>query len=107
MVLKQFSTTESHLWENRWSEPPSLLSVLAAGPARPPEIRESIKSDVSTSRGAGGICSKAPHWRIVSQLKNGLSWPAMLKFATGSTGAVCNNLGVVSLRESAILLCSS
>ena len=58
---------------------------------------------VSTSRGAGGICSKAPHWRIVSQLKNGLSWPAMLKFATGSTGAVCNNLGVVSLRESAIL----
>lgn len=44
MVLKQFSTTESHLWENRWSEPPSSLSALAAGPARPPEIRESIKS---------------------------------------------------------------
>ena len=60
---------------------------------------------VSTSSCAGGSCWEAPHLKIVSQLKNGLNWPVMLKFTAGSAGAVCGNLGVVSLRRSAILLC--
>ena len=74
---------------------------------RPPEIRESIESGRLDFQGCRWDLLESTSWRIVSQLKNGLSWPAMLKFATGSTGAVCNNLGVVSLRESAIRLCCS
>lgn len=49
---------------------------------------------------AGGGCWAAPRLKIVSWLKNGLIWPVMPKSTAGSTRAVCNNLGGVSLRKS-------
>lgn len=98
-ALKQFRPTGSYLQERRWWELPSL-----------PSWRGSGTSETTKDRGVPRLplaevgLLRVPCLRIVSRLKNGLNWPLTLKFTVGSTGAVCSNLGGVSLRKSVILL---
>lgn len=108
LKMKGLETIQNsrQLSSGRWGGVGTSLSALRRGSGVSQTTKDQEASygvGVWTRHCAGGGCLAAPHVRIVSQLRNGLNWPAMVKFTTGSAGAAGSNLEV-SPRKSATLL---